>query len=155
MGLNRAMKDLDQWLTEYSQNHQHPGNKIIHYFCVPLITYSTLGLFDVLSQEPFLNLPFSLAYAVIALCGFFYLRLNLNLGIVLVLISLIMVFTFRFYPGPYIQLYSQTGIFLISWLLQFIGHRYEAAKPSFLEDLTFLLVGPLWMTDRAFKSSLR
>jgi len=149
------MKNLDQWLTEYAHNHQHPGNKWIHYFCVPLITYSTLGLFDVFSQQPFLNLPFSLAYILVALCGFFYLRLNINLGIVLVLISLIIVFSFRYYPDPYTQLYTQIAIFLGSWLLQFIGHKFEAAKPSFFEDLTFLLIGPLWITDKAFNSSLR
>ena len=28
---------------------------------------------------------------------------------------------------------------------QFIGHKIEGKKPSFFEDLQFLLIGPLWL----------
>ena len=37
------------------------------------------------------------------------------------------------------------GIFLFGWVLQFIGHHIEGAKPSFFKDLQFLLIGPLWL----------
>jgi uncharacterized membrane protein YGL010W len=30
------------------------------------------------------------------------------------------------------------------WVLQFIGHKIEGKKPSFFDDLRFLLVGPAW-----------
>jgi len=36
-------------------------------------------------------------------------------------------------------------VFVISWILQFIGHKIEGKKPSFLKDLQFLLIGPLWV----------
>ncbi|MDW3081997.1 Mpo1-like protein, partial [Vibrio sp. 1403] len=31
------------------------------------------------------------------------------------------------------------------WILQFIGHKIEGKKPSFFEDLQFLLIGPIWV----------
>ena len=35
-------------------------------------------------------------------------------------------------------------IFVLAWIGQFIGHKIEGKKPSFFEDLRFLLVGPAW-----------
>lgn len=37
------------------------------------------------------------------------------------------------------------SIFIITWIFQFIGHKIESKKPSFLKDLQFLLVGPIWL----------
>ncbi|MEM9022316.1 MAG: Mpo1-like protein, partial [Bacteroidota bacterium] len=36
-------------------------------------------------------------------------------------------------------------IFAVAWVGQFIGHKIEGAKPSFLQDLQFLLIGPAWL----------
>ncbi|WP_200821215.1 Mpo1-like protein [Oceanicoccus sp. KOV_DT_Chl] len=37
-------RSLTQWLNEYSETHQHPTNKWIHFICVPAILFCTLGL---------------------------------------------------------------------------------------------------------------
>ncbi|EQD76993.1 membrane protein containing DUF962, partial [mine drainage metagenome] len=37
------------------------------------------------------------------------------------------------------------AIFVLAWAGQFIGHGIEGRKPSFLRDLQFLLIGPLWL----------
>ena len=37
-------KTPDQWSEEYGQSHQNPTNKLFHWFCVPAITTSLLGL---------------------------------------------------------------------------------------------------------------
>eukprot|EP01037_Dinobryon_pediforme_P012446 gene12446-12533_t len=37
------------------------------------------------------------------------------------------------------------AIFILSWIGQFIGHKIEGKKPSFLDDLKFLLIGPIWL----------
>ncbi|ARP08089.1 hypothetical protein K04M3_13820 [Vibrio alginolyticus] len=36
-------------------------------------------------------------------------------------------------------------LFGVLWILQFIGHKIEGKKPSFFEDLQFLLIGPIWV----------
>ena len=42
-------------------------------------------------------------------------------------------------------------IFVIAWIGQFIGHRIEGKKPSFIEDLQFLLIGPAWLLSFIYK----
>jgi uncharacterized membrane protein YGL010W len=42
------------------------------------------------------------------------------------------------------------AIFAVAWVGQFIGHAYEGKRPSFLRDLRFLLVGPLWLVAAAY-----
>ncbi|MGZ3240496.1 MAG: Mpo1 family 2-hydroxy fatty acid dioxygenase, partial [Burkholderiaceae bacterium] len=37
------------------------------------------------------------------------------------------------------------GVFVIAWIGQFIGHHIEGKKPSFFDDLRFLLIGPLFV----------
>lgn len=43
-------------------------------------------------------------------------------------------------------------IFVVAWIGQFVGHHIEGKKPSFVEDLQFLAVGPLWTLASAFRA---
>ena len=36
------------------------------------------------------------------------------------------------------------ALFLVGWVLQFIGHAYEGKPPEFLRDPRFLFVGLRW-----------
>ena len=36
-------------------------------------------------------------------------------------------------------------IFVVAWVGQFIGHKIEGEKPSFFQDIQFLLIGPAWL----------
>lgn len=40
---------------------------------------------------------------------------------------------------------SALGLFVMAWIGQFIGHKIEGKKPSFFDDLRFLLIGPLFV----------
>jgi uncharacterized membrane protein YGL010W len=42
-------------------------------------------------------------------------------------------------------------VFVVAWVGQFVGHRIEGRKPSFLEDLQFLLVGPAWLLHFVYR----
>ena len=44
------------------------------------------------------------------------------------------------------------GIFVLAWIVQFYGHKVEGAKPSFLKDLQFLLIGPAWLMSFIYKN---
>jgi uncharacterized membrane protein YGL010W len=37
------------------------------------------------------------------------------------------------------------AVFVLAWVGQFIGHRIEGKKPSFFDDLRYLLIGPLFV----------
>jgi uncharacterized membrane protein YGL010W len=42
-------------------------------------------------------------------------------------------------------------VFVLAWIGQFIGHMVEGRKPSFFEDLGFLLVGPAWLLSFVYQ----
>lgn len=42
-------------------------------------------------------------------------------------------------------------LFVIAWIGQFYGHHVEGKKPSFLKDIQFLLIGPLWLLHFVYK----
>ena len=37
------------------------------------------------------------------------------------------------------------GLFVLGWVIQFVGHWYEGRKPAFTDDLVGLLVGPMFV----------
>ena len=43
------------------------------------------------------------------------------------------------------------AVFVIAWIAQFIGHKIEGRKPSFLTDLTYLLIGPAWVLAKGLR----
>jgi len=42
-------------------------------------------------------------------------------------------------------------LFVVAWIGQFIGHKIEGKKPSFLNDIVFLLIGPAWLLHFIYK----
>ena len=53
--------------------------------------------------------------------------------------------------GKDFLLYSSIFIFVFAWILQFVGHKIEGKKPSFLKDIQFLLIGPAWLLGFIYK----
>jgi uncharacterized membrane protein YGL010W len=52
--------------------------------------------------------------------------------------------------GSSVLLPACVAIFVVSWIFQFIGHKIEGKKPSFLEDMQYLLIGPLFVLSKLF-----
>lgn len=51
------------------------------------------------------------------------------------------------YFNPWSTWSFYLALFVIAWIAQFIGHKIEGQRPSFLTDVQFLLIGPLWIWD--------
>ena len=48
------------------------------------------------------------------------------------------------------------GLFVVGWVIQFVGHYFEGKKPAFVDDIVGLLVGPLFLVaEVAFALGLR
>lgn len=130
------MKSITEWFDEYSESHQNPTNKVIHWACVPAILFSILGILAHFSAL--------LTALVIVLTLVFYTRLDLILAVAMTALIAVMAWVIYFLPvgvGFYI------GVFIIAWIGQFYGHKIEGKKPSFFKDLQFLLIGPVWCMD--------
>ncbi|MCU0328639.1 MAG: DUF962 domain-containing protein [Chitinophagales bacterium] len=148
------MSKLSEKLALYAETHTNPTNKKIHYVCVPLILLATYWILYSVSHV--FNFPSWLNMANIvyffALIYWFLLHeklgmIFLTLGIGIMILSKILVYNL----GANLLLYIGLGVFLISWIFQFYGHKIEGKKPSFLDDLQFLLVGPAWIVNKIFK----
>ena len=145
------MRKIDQLFAEYGESHQNHTNKLIHWICVPLIFWSILG-FVSLIPTPHFCFPYfgciSIASLIaIALVTVFYFTLSWRIGLLMIFIMLLMEHLVYFVN---IQFEQKSWIvflriFILSWIGQFYGHKIEGKKPSFLKDLQFLLIGPIWL----------
>ena len=150
------MKSLNQWLSEYALSHQNPNNKIIHIICVPLIMWSLLGLMWIAPTPWELRALSWLNWAssFIAASILFYMMLSWLATFWMLLIAVSCLLSFVWIETLALPLPAIfVGVFVLAWLGQFIGHKIEGKKPSFFEDLQFLLIGPLWIL-KAFKLPL-
>jgi uncharacterized membrane protein YGL010W len=87
---------------------------------------------------------------LIAFSVYYYLKLSPVLSYLMLLLifgmSMIIVQLEKWEAsgGPALWLVCLV-IFVIAWIGQFIGHKIEGKKPSFLDDVKFLLIGPIWL----------
>ena len=131
-----SKKSLQSWLADYAVSHQHPINKKIHWLCVPTIFASILGM----------GMSWQAAFTLvlIALVMLFYLRLSTQLFIAMGMFVLFCLAAIAILPVGFKFWF---GVFVVAWIGQFVGHKIEGKKPSFFEDLQFLLIGPAWVAN--------
>jgi uncharacterized membrane protein YGL010W len=135
------MRKVDELFARYGESHRHPTNKAIHWVCVPLITWSVIAL--LWSWTPIA------AYALIALSVAFYAFLSPAIAIGMLGVSAALVYPLTLLGAR--ALVAAVVVFVLAWIGQFIGHKIEGRKPSFFEDLKFLLVGPAWLLGHAYR----
>lgn len=154
------MKSVQDWLDAYGESHQNPLNKQIHWVCIPLIMWSLLGLIAsieapaALSQLGGLGLDYAALFLL--LVTLYYLRLSLSLALGMGLVSVGMWLATRWLEEASVSLSlslweSSLMIFVLAWIGQFIGHKIEGQKPSFFEDLQFLMIGPMWLLAAIYR----
>ncbi|WP_413290419.1 DUF962 domain-containing protein [Bdellovibrio sp. HCB337] len=135
------MKTLDQWLQLYSVSHQNRTNQLIHKVCVPAIFFSLFGMIWGIQFG-----EVRLAWIIAILGMAFYIRLGVKSSLLMLFqLALTFVILHNWSQRTESLFLPNLGIFVVAWIGQFIGHKIEGAKPSFFEDLQFLLVGPLWV----------
>ncbi|CAN5525015.1 DUF962 domain-containing protein [soil metagenome] len=70
-----------------------------------------------------------------------------QIGIPMIVVSLLFVPVSFFAPGFW---RISLGLFVVGWILQFIGHYFEGKPPEFFKDWRFLLVGTRWWIKKTF-----
>ena len=149
-------RDIYQWISDYGVSHQNAANKKIHWICVPVIMFTLLGLLSLVQLFDIGGFKINLAYILIALAWLFYLRLSIKISIGMFFISalfLVGIYQLEQFIGLENKtlLFIYVGVFVLAWIGQFIGHKIEGQKPSFFEDLQFLLIGPAWLLSFIYK----
>ncbi|CAM1344900.1 Mpo1 family 2-hydroxy fatty acid dioxygenase [Tenacibaculum amylolyticum] len=150
------MRKAQDWFKEYAISHQNETNKLIHYICVPIIFFSIIGLLMSIPSA-FLRNTFKLYNPLIENWAFvigifiaftFYLRLGFWYFVQMLAFTLICIAGNNWIRNNANLLIVSIFLFVIAWIGQFYGHKIEGKKPSFLKDLQFLLIGPLWVIQK-------
>ncbi|MCB2067848.1 MAG: DUF962 domain-containing protein [Erythrobacter sp.] len=140
------MSRLAQSLANYRAYHRDRRNVLTHALGIPLIVLAL----EVLLARPALPLAgVALTPAIVAsaAAAVWYLWLDLKMG--LLMTGLLALFVAvgsqiaQLSTGAWLGL--GLGLFLVGWVLQFLGHHYEGRKPAFVDDVRSFLVGPLFM----------
>lgn len=139
--------DLRQYLDEYALSHQHPINVQLHNVCVPLIAWSSLGFAH---SFTIMVVPASYLCACLTLVLYALFR-NTKVEVFIAICLALFLYSYSFVPN---LRWVCLGLFIAGWIGQLLGHKFELKKPSFTEDLVFLLIGPIWVWKKATKVKL-
>ena len=145
------MRTADEWFSNYAADHQNPTNRSIHWVCVPSILWSAIAALWTIPPLSAAAVPGLWAYLAMAAALVFYWRLSTSVGLgMLALFALFATLTHLLFQalGAHALLSLAVVVFVVAWVGQFIGHKYEGRKPSFLTDLSYLLVGPAWLLSK-------
>lgn len=149
-------RPVDRWFDAYGESHRNLVNEVLHFVCVPVISLCVLSF---LSLVPW-HLPGAASFDLAILFGGvvlgYYLVLSWRLAL-----ALVPVFVLLFQGADLLRHWQEAGgpaawqstlfLFVAAWIGQFIGHAIEGRKPSFLQDVQFLLIGPMWLMGQAFR----
>ena len=148
-------KSLVDHLGQYAAYHRDPRNIASHFIGIPLIVVAVA----VLLARPQWGGGWLSPAALVALASiWFYLRLELRLGLVMSVLMALSVWAGHVLAqqSTLVWLASGIGLFVVGWAIQFVGHYYEGRKPAFVDDVTGLIVGPLFVVaELAFLLGMR
>ncbi|MES2323210.1 MAG: Mpo1-like protein [Pseudomonadota bacterium] len=135
-------RTIDTLLAKYSESHLNHTNELIHFVCVPVIVFTLLGL--VWAVHPLAAVAVTLGSLV------YYFQLSKPFAVGMLVMAAIMLALLSLIPQQAVLPLS-IAIFVLAWIGQFIGHKIEGKKPSFFDDLRFLLIGPLFVLSFLYR----
>jgi uncharacterized membrane protein YGL010W len=148
------MRSMHDWLDSYSGDHRHPTNQRLHWICVPLIVWSVVALLWSVPVPPAFLKPGAWAVFAMVLAFAWYWKHSRRLGAALLLafavLALLTELAWR-QLGALELRWLALAVFVLAWIGQFIGHRIEGRRPSFLTDLSYLLIGPAWLMEKLLR----
>ena len=149
-------RPVDVLLDEYASFHTNPTNRVINYFCIPLVS---LGILAFVWSIPFPQLEFlgknqtfiNWASFVVAFVLYYYLRLSPMLSYLM--LFFLGVFSYIIVSFEKNLVLAQIGLllFVIGNIGQLIGYKKEGRKPIFAQDFKFMLIGPMWLLSLVLK----
>ncbi len=149
------MRSEQEFLAEYARSHRNSFNQRMHMICVPAIFMATLGLFWLVPVGAWLGLSgtaaswVNLATVSVLPVLWFYARLSgwaLRTGVIWLAASFVVILLMQQLG---MALFAPLlALWLVAWAGQFWGHKVEGMKPSFADDLVFLLIGPLFVQQK-------
>lgn len=141
-------------MVQYAHYHRDRRNIATHFLGIPLI-FLAIGLLLASPVWPVAGLALTPAWCLWGITSLWYLsRGNLFLGLVTSVVNGLLIALAHHWltlPLPWGMVAWQLGVavFVVGWVLQFIGHYFEGRKPAFVDDIVGLLVGPMFVVGEA------
>ncbi|SER61569.1 Mpo1-like protein [Pseudomonas abietaniphila] len=154
------MKNLVDHLSQYAAYHRDTRNILTHFVGVPLIVLAVAVLLSRPGWSSWSLGELWLSPALLATVAatLFYLRLDRPFGVAMgiVLALFLWIGAHLAQQSTLVWLTSGVGLFVVGWVIQFVGHYYEGRKPAFVDDVTGLIIGPLFVVaEAAFLMGMR
>ena len=92
----------------------------------------------------------NMAFVIVVLAMIYYMVLSWRLALGMLLLTAVMLLVVDLLFRINVLLEVSITIFITAWVGQFVGHMIEGKKPSFFDDLRFLLIGPLWVLSHLY-----
>ena len=147
-------RPIDRWFGKYSADHVNTTNQKIHFFAVPLILWTvTALLWCIPVPGSWFGVGFWAAIGAFAAWMFYYHASRaIGFGMLAVFIALLWLNRWLHAAiGTSHMLQLAVAAFVLAWVVQFIGHKIEGKKPSFLTDLVYLMIGPAWILSKIYR----
>ncbi|MEY3886678.1 MAG: hypothetical protein RL650_770 [Pseudomonadota bacterium] len=147
-------RSASELMVQYAHYHRDRRNIATHLVGIPLIVLSIGMLLSLVSMD-IAGQPVTLAAVLWLFSTLWYLtRGNLLLGLATSAVNgalialahtpeaaagwgLNLIWDAAWFPG--------LAVFVMGWIIQFVGHIYEGRKPAFVDDVVGLLVGPMFV----------
>ena len=149
------MRTADFWLDRYSRHRRRRLNRVLHAAAVPLAVLGLTGLLWSLPvPAPFTDISPALnwgtAFLLSAVVYYFILSIPLAIGLLPFVLATTGILGRLEGLAPALWQISLT-LFLAALVLQALGHLLEGGRLRVLEDLHYLMIGPVWMMAGAFR----
>jgi uncharacterized membrane protein YGL010W len=154
---DESMRTLTDHLAQYAAYHRDRRNIATHLVGIPIIVLAVA----ILLSRPglsFFGLTLTPAVVVVVALVIFYLALDLRFGVAMAALTALFVWIGYLIAQQSTVAWLTTGIglFVVGWIIQFVGHYWEGRRPAFVDDLVGLIVGPLFvLAEAAFLLGLR
>ena len=122
---------------------------------MPAIFFSITGLLYCIKLPVIITdrVQLNVAMITLLLTTVYYLSLSIKIGIGMLLFGIIcLALCYGIETSlPFPLWLFCIIVFILAWIGQFYGHKVEGKKPSFLKDIQFLLIGPMWLMSFMYK----
>ena len=147
------MKTVEIQLANYKSVHFNKTNIKTHFVGIPLIVWAITVL---LSLHTFSTdiagnvITFTPAMVLFAITLLYYFKLHIKLGLGMLFYVVVNIYLAGLVSPMENALSIALVTFVLGWIIQFIGHIYEKAKPAFLDDIMGLIIGPLFLMAEVY-----
>lgn len=143
------MKALHEHMGMYSAYHRHPANRAIHFLMVPAIVWSLMVWLDMVPLATVGGVAVTLAMVVTAALLVWYLVLDFAIGVAATAVFTVLLVTaiqLNEAVATTTAALIAAGVFVASWVFQFLGHGvWEKRRPALADNLFQVFVAPAFL----------